>query len=516
MHSGREVGQELRFEFLVGVVSWMSLVGMSRSRPSQFRRWCFTLNNYTVADLDRLNGMVKAGEARFLGYGKEIAPTTGTPHLQAYIERYVSQYKSGIVKFLPYGCHVEPAALPWDSGAFFSDEWDGWFGNQEVTDGEGWPDNMTYVCKDGDFYLFGTPGGDGADAKRSDLDNFVEAVEVKAGKISDYDVIVTHRAVSAKYLRWAQEVKRVVGIQKNVEDAVHQTAVLYFHGPPGTGKTHQALNMVDQDHKDGRVLSSWVMPPKDCKEGKLWFDGYNHEDVIILDDFVGQVPVLFMLHLFDGNHKYARVQVKNAHLHIKPKMWIMTSNSHPDDLYKVCFAARPDLKDAFWRRVSGVAYFGKVFEGVEADWRKKPAFLDVPLEAEGQEAARKPTVQDIRQTAPGHFAAQALAALARPAVAGGAAAAAAAVVAQDELDDVARRAATQHAEAQEEHQRATYALNHATEMVTRAVQVAPLYVDLDDEEDAAPANHGDEPPIDLEDPELIDIEEELLKTEETL
>ncbi|AXH76667.1 MAG: putative viral replication protein [Proteusivirus raitis] len=48
---------------------------------SQSKRWCFTINNYIDEDINKLN----AAECSYLVYGREVAPDTGTPHLQGFI-----------------------------------------------------------------------------------------------------------------------------------------------------------------------------------------------------------------------------------------------------------------------------------------------------------------------------------------------------------------------------------------------------------------------------------------------
>lgn len=45
------------------------------------RNWCFTLNNYTEGDIE----MLKSLKDCKIMFGKEEAPTTGTPHLQGFI-----------------------------------------------------------------------------------------------------------------------------------------------------------------------------------------------------------------------------------------------------------------------------------------------------------------------------------------------------------------------------------------------------------------------------------------------
>lgn len=45
------------------------------------KRWCFTLNNYTDQDIDKLC----SSNSSYI-FGEEVAPTTGMKHLQGYIE----------------------------------------------------------------------------------------------------------------------------------------------------------------------------------------------------------------------------------------------------------------------------------------------------------------------------------------------------------------------------------------------------------------------------------------------
>lgn len=47
------------------------------------KRWCFTVNNYNDNDI---NDIVKIGSSNKYIYGLEVAPTTGTKHIQGYIE----------------------------------------------------------------------------------------------------------------------------------------------------------------------------------------------------------------------------------------------------------------------------------------------------------------------------------------------------------------------------------------------------------------------------------------------
>lgn len=55
------------------------------NRSSQRKRWCFTWNNYPENYLDFFNGRNGRNILKFC-IGEEIAPETGTPHLQGYLE----------------------------------------------------------------------------------------------------------------------------------------------------------------------------------------------------------------------------------------------------------------------------------------------------------------------------------------------------------------------------------------------------------------------------------------------
>lgn len=52
---------------------------------SQSSRWCFTLNNYTDANIEHLRSISTGPNVKYLVFGREVAPTTGTHHLQGFI-----------------------------------------------------------------------------------------------------------------------------------------------------------------------------------------------------------------------------------------------------------------------------------------------------------------------------------------------------------------------------------------------------------------------------------------------
>ncbi len=57
-----------------------------KKRINQSKRWCFTLNNYTDAEVEQMDQRFKNLNIKYI-YGYEIGEECGTPHLQGYIER---------------------------------------------------------------------------------------------------------------------------------------------------------------------------------------------------------------------------------------------------------------------------------------------------------------------------------------------------------------------------------------------------------------------------------------------
>lgn len=71
------------------------------------RAWCFTWPNYTKETEDYLAALVP-DVAEYLIAGREVSPTTGTPHLQGFIYFKNPRTLGGVTKVLEKR-HVEPA-----------------------------------------------------------------------------------------------------------------------------------------------------------------------------------------------------------------------------------------------------------------------------------------------------------------------------------------------------------------------------------------------------------------------
>jgi hypothetical protein len=136
------------------------------------KNWCFTLNNYTNAEIEAFSNL--GDNVSYLIYGKEVGET-GTPHLQGFIAFSARRRLAQVKAVVGQRAHVEVTRTV--------------------------PQAITYCKKDGDFTEHGQmPAGPG---NRSDIDAFKE--DVKLGIVDRKQLRETHSEVFAKYSRFCIE-----------------------------------------------------------------------------------------------------------------------------------------------------------------------------------------------------------------------------------------------------------------------------------------------------------------------
>jgi len=69
------------------------------------RKWVFTVNNYTMEHVEQ----VKLIESKYCVFGFEVAPTTGTKHLQGFIEFKNPRSFQGVQFMFPKGTYLDRA-----------------------------------------------------------------------------------------------------------------------------------------------------------------------------------------------------------------------------------------------------------------------------------------------------------------------------------------------------------------------------------------------------------------------
>lgn len=141
---------------------------------SRARHWTWTLNNWTpqqVQSLEAKGADLPTYGISYLVFGKETAPSTGTPHLQGFVSLPSPVSAQRVKSILGFSTvHIERAHHPKEAAE--------------------------YCKKDGDFKEFGEPAF-GSQGKRKDLDLFLETV--RSGERDYKKLLELHPSVLARY-----------------------------------------------------------------------------------------------------------------------------------------------------------------------------------------------------------------------------------------------------------------------------------------------------------------------------
>jgi len=250
---------------------------------SRSRNFTFTQNNYPDTS------MVDEVECRYIVYGKEVG-ASGTPHLQGTIVFHNAKTETTVRKILR-GCHIEICK---DLNA-----------------------SIIYCKKEGDFTERGDCPLSQTQKGECNIERYKRAREAaQEGREADIPADI--------YIRHYCTIKKIKAEHQALPAPLTVTDNEWVWGPPGTGKTTKAMT----DHP-----LAYLKDPSN-----KWFDGYDGQDVVIVDDFdkyhVAQTHLLKRL----CHEQPLQVELKGGSTTIRPKKVIVTSNSSPDDLWE-----EPDL-----------------------------------------------------------------------------------------------------------------------------------------------------------------------------
>lgn len=132
----------------------------------------------------------------------------------------------------------------------------------------------------------------------------------KDGRIDDVDYDIRFRHYST--------IKQIAKDYMAKPDDNTKMDNYWIHGPPGVGKSRSA-----------RIL----YPEAYFKNCNKWWDGYQHEENVIIDDFeLDHNKIGHHLKIW-GQEASFIAEVKGGAIHIRPKRIIITSNYSIDEVF---------------------------------------------------------------------------------------------------------------------------------------------------------------------------------------
>jgi hypothetical protein len=250
--------------------------------------------NYCITDfeLDRefWTGFFKAKNLKYVYAGEEVCPTTGKKHWQMFLCFKSARTLRSVINMLKPR-HVELMR-----------------GSLEQ--------NSAYCSKEGTpAFELGCKPAQGA---RADLAALAD--EIKLGKRS---VRAITEEEPMAYHQYGRTLQRLEDIANSRRVRAWRTAGLWLHGPTGTGKSHLAFEGYDP-------ATHFVFPVRD----KGWWDGYDGQEVVIINDFRGEIPYAEMLQLVD---KWPHTVPRRcrAPAPFLAKKVIVTSSQSPEEVYNL-------------------------------------------------------------------------------------------------------------------------------------------------------------------------------------
>uniref|UniRef100_UPI00404779B6 hypothetical protein n=1 Tax=Flavobacterium sp. TaxID=239 RepID=UPI00404779B6 len=270
------------------------------TKGSKVRAYLLTINNYTEEEHNSFAEYYNTKNVVYLIHCKEIAPTTGTPHMHIYI------YHENPVSFNPLK-KLYPRA--------------------NIVTCKGTPlQNRTYCIKDGDYVEYGILPEQG---KRTDIDHIRDVLEDTPRM---KEVVLVARSyqsikVAQEYLKYHEEKRN------------WKPVVKWFYGETGTGKTREAYEQ--------------SIDPYPCMSTGKWFEGYDAHEHVIIDDMRRNFMTFNELLKFLDRYAF-RVETKGGSRQMLAKQIIITSAFHPADLFKT----REDIKQLL-RRIDEIRQFGE-------------------------------------------------------------------------------------------------------------------------------------------------------------
>ena len=203
------------------------------------RHYCFTLNNYNELEINEIKENIFGWS--YCIFGKEIAPTTGTPHLQGYMQFKNCKRFETLKKINP--------RISWRI-CKGSDE-----------------DNVNYCSKMNKFF----EGGERKQmeqGKRTDLNTFKDSI-LNGTKVET--IAIEFPSVYHQYGRTLNKIEDIA-LRKKYRNWM--TTCDWLWGKTGVGKSHKAF-----DNYNPETHYLWKLNDKN------WQDGYTGQEIVIINDF---------------------------------------------------------------------------------------------------------------------------------------------------------------------------------------------------------------------------------------
>lgn len=233
-----------------------------KTSSKRSRSFCLTVNNYDNDYCDKLKTFIESelsSNLEYAIYGFETA-STGTKHIQGYIYFKNARSWSSVLKSITFDDLIKP--------------------HLEIAKGSP-SQNRVYCSKENQFHEFGKLPSQGA---RSDLQIIRE--DLKNGKkLKD---MLEDRDLSLKSIQYIENIRHFYDTPRNFKPYV-----IWIYGDSGLGKSRLSAKLAQN-------YDTYILNPSSDGRSKMWFDGYDNQEIMIINDFRSEMfNFSFLLNLLD-------------------------------------------------------------------------------------------------------------------------------------------------------------------------------------------------------------------------
>lgn len=274
----------------------------------QARNWFFT-------DWDKLDWAKLYAEwpekIRFVAWGEEICPSTGRPHNQGWLQLTSKRTVEGVKRLVGSKViHLETRR-----------------GNEKQ--------NEIYNSKEGKYKEVGKFILQG---QHTDLDESYHAI--MSGKKTIHDIANEQFSMYCRFRNGFGDAQEWA--DKALSKKFRKIEVIVHSGETGTGKTRKAMEGEDVY--------------KICACDIKWFDGYQGEKTLVIDDYNNDIKINRLLNLLDGYQ--LRLPIKGGFTYARWTTVYITTNLTRDELHPW---AKPAHRRALDRRITNWTNFSEFF-----------------------------------------------------------------------------------------------------------------------------------------------------------
>jgi len=251
----------------------------------QGKRWCFTINNHTEADVNSVIDLAEHPDRLYLVVGDEVADT-GTPHLQGYVVLSKNWRQSKLSRHLPRA----RLALARGTSA----------------------ENRAYCTKEGRSEEYGECPTDTRISSSSNACRWQVAYDLaRSDRLTEIDPMLQ--------IRYFRSLSNIRDAHRPTPAINPRLANLWIWGTTGVGKTKFCFDN---------------FPNHYIKSRNKWWCGYANEPVVCIQEYgKGQEKLSEYLKEWTDHYPF-RVEYKGGSQVINCKALIVTSNWAPDELWQ--------------------------------------------------------------------------------------------------------------------------------------------------------------------------------------